>query len=46
MIDDDSMLKLDDEREMRCRGFYIGTECCVCVLVVEVQSRLGLLPIQ
>lgn len=40
---DDSMLKLDDEREMRCRGFYIGV---LYVLVVEVKSRLGLLPIQ
>jgi hypothetical protein len=41
---DDSMLKLDDEREMRCRGVLYRS--AVCVLVVEVQSRLGLLPIQ
>jgi hypothetical protein len=37
---DDLMLGLDDEQEMQCRGFYTG------VLVVEVQSRLGLFPVQ
>ena len=39
---DDLMLKLDDEEEMQRNAgvFYIG------VLVVEVQSRLGLFPVQ